>query len=288
VAMADGSVIVVEIQGGRLTRVASDGRKSVVAEVGGGPNGAARGPDGSIYVCNNGGWGDAKLPPSIQRVDPSTGRVDTLYTECEGSPLRSPNDIVFDKTGHFWFTDPGANAIHYASTDGGSITRPISQAIYAPNGIGLSPDETVLYWAQTFTRQVQRRRLAGPGQVVPSLGNTFLAIRDNALDPWALLVGLPGAQELDSLAVDSSGAICVGTITDSGITVVSADGTSVEKYTLPESLSDGAVTNICFGGPDMQTAYITLSLTGRLISSRWPRPGLPLNFQELGTNAAAP
>ena len=56
IALPDGSVIVCEIAGSRLTRVAADGTKSVVAETGGGPNGAAYGPDGRIYVCNNGGF----------------------------------------------------------------------------------------------------------------------------------------------------------------------------------------------------------------------------------------
>jgi gluconolactonase len=281
VALADGSVLVGEIEAGRLARVGADGTTSVAAEVSGGPNGLARGPDGAIYVCNNGGWGDRRLAPSIQRVELDTGRVDVLYTECDGRSFGRPNDLVFDRTGHFWFTDPGENAIFYASPDGTSITRAIDRAIALPNGIGLSPDESILYWAQTYTRQVQRRRLTAPGQVVPSLGHTFLAWRQGAGDPWALLAGLPGAQELDSLAVDGSGAVCVGTISDSGITVISADGSSVEKYTLPESVADRAVTNICFGGPDLQTAYLTLSLTGRLVSCRWPRPGLRLNFQDL-------
>ena len=56
IALPDGSVILVEIAGGRLSRVYPDGRTEVVAETGGGPNGAAYGPDGRIYVCNNGGF----------------------------------------------------------------------------------------------------------------------------------------------------------------------------------------------------------------------------------------
>src|SRR5581483_9040404 len=83
VAMADGSVVLVEIRRGTLTRVTPDGRRATIAELGGGPNGAAIGPDGAVYVCNNGGaweWepGDTHLPAgpppvyrggSIQRVD---------------------------------------------------------------------------------------------------------------------------------------------------------------------------------------------------------------------------
>ena len=56
IAMPDGSVIVVEIARGTLTRVLLDGRKEVIADTGGGPNGAAIGPDGACYVCNNGGF----------------------------------------------------------------------------------------------------------------------------------------------------------------------------------------------------------------------------------------
>ena len=56
IAMADGSVILVEIGRGTLTRVTPDGRVQVLADLGGGPNGAAIGPDGAVYVCNNGGF----------------------------------------------------------------------------------------------------------------------------------------------------------------------------------------------------------------------------------------
>src|SRR5260370_12309707 len=55
VVMPDGSVVLVEIRGRRLTRIYPDGRKEVVAQIPGGPNGAALGPDGKMYVCNNGG-----------------------------------------------------------------------------------------------------------------------------------------------------------------------------------------------------------------------------------------
>ena len=94
VVMPDGSVILVEIMGQRLTRVRPDGRKETVAKLQGGPNGAAMGPDGKIYVCNNGGFGwtkigDAWVPgpikPSdyfggkIQRVDLKTGKVELVY-----------------------------------------------------------------------------------------------------------------------------------------------------------------------------------------------------------------
>ena len=122
VAMDDGSVLLVEIERGTLSRVSPDGTVDVVADCGGGPNGAAIGPDGAVWITNNGGCfefvdlGGMLVPgpvPSswsggcIQKVDPASGSVQTVYTECDGRPLRAPNDLVFDRHGGFWFTDHG-------------------------------------------------------------------------------------------------------------------------------------------------------------------------------------
>src|SRR5262249_31355382 len=106
VAMPDGSVIVVEIRAGRLSRVDPNGTVSLVAQLNGGPNGAAVGPDGAIYVCNNGGQlSETKTAPAIQRVDPETGETDVLFDSCDAQALGAPNDLVFDETGGFWFSD---------------------------------------------------------------------------------------------------------------------------------------------------------------------------------------
>ncbi len=101
VAMQDGSVLVVEIQGQRLMRVLPNGDLKVAAHLGGGPNGAALGPDGCCYVCNNGGFSwrtdDGFTRPTgesadytggcIQRVNLADGKVETLYTQCDGVPF---------------------------------------------------------------------------------------------------------------------------------------------------------------------------------------------------------
>lgn len=93
-------------------------------------------------------------------------------------------------------------------------------------------------------------------------------------DGSVLVVGVPGHQLFDSLAVDTAGNICVATLVNGGITVISPDGKNVEHVPMP----DHGTTNICFGGPELKTAYITLGTTGRLVAMDWPRPGLPLNF----------
>ena len=186
IAMPDGSVLVVEIRRGTLSRVAPDGRVTVVAECGGGPNGAAIGPDGACYVANNGGFewhdfGGIVVPGNqphdyiggrIQRVNLSSGKLEDIYTECDGHPLRGPNDIVFDSSGGFWFTDHGKmrerdrdrTGVFYAKPDG-SLIREVLFPLDGPNGIGLSPTGKRLYVAETFTGRVWEWEISGPGQV---------------------------------------------------------------------------------------------------------------------------
>jgi gluconolactonase len=284
IAMADGSVILTEIKGQRLTRITPDGKKTTVAETGGGPNGAAIGPDGSIYVTNNGGsfvWLDTNgltipgpTPPEhqgglIQKVDIKTGAVTTLYTECDGRRLIGPNDLVFDKHGGFWFTDHGCStpegrkfgALYYAKADGSKITRPRDHII-SPNGVGLSPDEKVVYVADTQLGRLWAFDLTGPGELPPQEG----------FAPGRVVCNLPGFQLLDSLAVEASGKVCVATIINGGVTAFDPDG-SIEHFAIPDLIT----TNICFGGADMRDAWITASSTGKLYKTRWPRPGLKLN-----------
>jgi gluconolactonase len=286
IAMADGSVILVEIRRQTLTRVRPDGRKDVVAELGGGPNGAAIGPDGAVYVTNNGGFGWAKRPDgsigphgtaddyktgSIQRVDLTSGAVTTLYTDCDGVPLRGPNDLVFDKDGGFWFSDPGKSngewvqwgRLFYARADGTEI-RLMRDTMVTTNGVGLSPDQRTVYAAETLTSRLWAFDLAGPG---------VFATDANGAPRFRVLGPLPGLQMLDSLAVEADGNVAVGTLINGGISVFSPVG-DVEHLPFPDSMA----TNICFGGPDMRDAWVTGSATGRLFKCRWPRPGLALNF----------
>lgn len=289
VAMADGSVLVVELAGGTLTRVNPDGSKQVVAETGGSPNGAAIGPDGHCYICNNGGFAWHVEPDgfrrtagiaadyeggSIQRVNLETGAVDTLYTHCGEAQLRGPNDIVFDNAGGMWFTDFGKQydrvidrgAVYYAKCDGSEIVQAAFPTLTA-NGIGLSPDDKTLYVAESDSGKLWSWPVLGPG----NLGK----------EPWPsgaggkYLNGVRGFQRYDSLAVEQNGNICVATLIDAGISVYAPDGELIEFLAVDEPYC----TNIAFGGPDMCTAWITLSGYGQLLEVRWPRPGLPLLHQ---------
>ena len=111
--------------------------------------------------------------------------------------------------------------------------------------------------------------MAGPGAVEP--GTT-------PFGPGTLLYSFDGFQLLDSMAVDSAGNICVATLVTGAVSVVSPDGELLEQVAVPEY--DIFVTNICFGGPDLTTAYITSSGRGKLYSLDWPRPGHRLHHSQ--------
>lgn len=285
VAMDDGSIVLVEIAAGRITRVKPDGKTQTIAKPGGGPNGMAVGPDGALYICNNGGSftytkrqgltipGHAPSSHTggqIERVNISTGKVETLYSECDGKRLIAPNDIVFDAVGGFWFTDYGARsaesiihgALYYAKADGSKITQ-ILRELITPNGVGLSPDGKTVYYAETFTGRLWSLPLLKPGKPGKVEGFT----------PGQFVGAFPGLAYFDSLGVEASGAVSVATILAGGITTFWPGTKKVQHV----AIADPLVTNICWGGKNMKTAYITASGTGRLLAASWPRAGLRLN-----------
>ena len=286
--MKDGSVIVVEIGGKCVSRIAPDGKKTVVATTGGGPNGAAIGPDGALYVCNNGGasvhrenglvsirgQGADYSGGRIERVDLDSGRVDVLYDSCGGNSLKGPNDIVFDRHGGFYFTDLGKSrardrdrgGVYYALPDGSSIEEVI-YPMHTPNGIGISPDEKTLYVSETETARLWAFEIVGPGKL--------------QLEPFPspnggrmVMVASGSYQRFDSLAVQKNGEICLATLENGGITVVDPTTGAFRHVPVPDRLT----TNICFGGEGNRTAWVTMSTTGRLGRLQWDQPGLELNF----------
>ncbi len=284
IAMPDGSVVLTEIRRGTLSRVpAGGGTADVVAELGGGPNGAAVGPDGAVYVTNNGGfcWSEiagmilpfdltdmSNEPPDfaggwIDRVDLATGEHSVLYREHDGGRFCGPNDLVFDAHGGFWFTDFGKirardadrGSLFYATADGARVVQ-VARGLYGPNGVGLSPEGDRVYVAESFSGRLLTWDVTGPGEVASPMATVLEATKGH----------------FDSLAVEADGTIVVAAI-GGGLCVVQADGSGHEYVAVP---GDGFVTNVCFGGDDLTTAFVTGSGTGKLFACDWPRPGLRL------------
>lgn len=288
VELPDGSIAVVEIGAGRIIRISGGGKHEVLAQTGGGPNGMALGPDGALYVCNNGGFSWAEeggwlrpvgLPPDysggkIQRVDVDTGEVKILYDRCDGRQLNGPNDIVFDDQGGFYFTDTGRvrefqrdhGGVYYGKADG-SLIKKVAFPLLTPNGIGLSPDLKTLYVAEMETARLWSYAIAEPG----SLHKEPFPSQNGG----ELVIGVGGFQRFDSLKVAASGNICISTLVSGCITVVSPRGDLLDQVWMPEIYP----TNLGFIGQNLQHAVVTLSLTGQVGLLRWQEQGLRLQNQ---------
>lgn len=318
VAMADGSLLFVEIQAQRVSRLCPDGKVERVVDVPGGPNGLAIGPDGAIYMCNNGGVYDfvpnneivpgltvtvpkATSRPyvggSIQRFDPATGTLTTLYDTCNGAKLLAPDDIVFDANGRFWFTTTGyqdeevlhKGGLYYAAADGSSIIK--AATIPMANGVGLSPDGRTVYVADTLFGRLWALEIDHtlPTRVKPGLlkkdvtpGGLVQVLPAFALPKeMAPVLSLPARtlpQWVDSLAVDASGKVWVGTIFKAGITIFNPENGTTDFAQVPDPFT----TNLCFGGADMKDVWITASSTGVIYKGRSDQAGLPLAFPRPG------
>jgi gluconolactonase len=294
VVLPGGALLAVDLRNSCVWRIGPDGARRQLVEVPGSLNGAALGPDGRLYVCNNGGldWSPVAgrnvplgrsaqdyVGGSIQAIDLDSERVETLYRECRGRPLQAPNDIAFDATGGFYFTDHASaladsrqyGALYYARPDGSSITR-VAYPLNHPNGVALSPDGRRLYMADSLVGNLWYWDIEAPGKLKPGPhtgGATFLS-------------RLPDVRIFDSIAVDSAGNIAGATLhpEEGFVVMIAPDGEITRMFRLPQP--EPFITNICFGGPDMRTAYVTCGSLGCIYAFEWPVAGLELNFNKLG------
>ncbi|MCB5188156.1 SMP-30/gluconolactonase/LRE family protein [Methylobacillus caricis] len=243
--LPDGSLIFTETQANRITRIDENDNVTTYIADSNGANGLALSVNGELYAAQT-------LKPRVGIIHPAD-KAKVLAEQYDGKPLNRPNDLVLDKKGGVYFTDPGANgpvkpdqvptkpAVYYTKPSGELVL--IATDIERPNGIQLSPDEKVLYVANTAGEYIIAYDIAADGSV--SNKRNFAKLED-ALQKTETGGVSSGA---DGLAVDADGRLYVAANT--GIQVFSAKGEFLGNIALPRKAQ-----NIAFSGKDKRTFYI--------------------------------
>ncbi len=220
----------------KVIRLTPDGRSSTWLEAS--ANGHKVLPDSTHLVCSPGRH-------AVLHVSADGKILSQAASECDGRPLRSPNDITVDGYGGFYFSDPGGSrekpvgTVCYVGSDG--VSRLVAAGMWVPNGLVLSPDGTTLYVAETVPNRILKFEVKSPGVLGPIEFFTKLPDRDgHDASP-------------DGMAVDSEGNVYVAHLGTGSVRVLNANGRLVR--TLPAGNYDAS--NVVFGGPDMSQLFVT-------------------------------
>jgi gluconolactonase len=272
---AEGNLYVVEIAAGRVAKIAPDGTTTRFADTGGGPNGMALGPAGQLWVANSGGldWGEVVERPGFVKVPRieqvrRDGTVSVLSVEADGRPLQGPNDVVVDREGGLWFTDPGGpnsdivtprGRVCWASPDGRDVRVVVSGYQY-PNGLALRVDDGELIVDETGSGRLWIHDVRGPG----SLGERR---------PFA---EMPEGYLPDGMCLDASGRVLVAGCGGAGLVVFDEGGKQLDRLEFSNAEA-GLVTNVAFR-PGQAEIYVTIgrAVEGTVVRLPWDEQGAPL------------
>jgi gluconolactonase len=237
-----------DVPGNRMHRWVEGQGASVFREPSGHANGNTRDLQGRLLTCESG-------TRRVTRTE-LNGEITVLAERFEGKRLNSPNDIVVRSDGSVWFTDPdygilsdytgekaaseiGHNCVFRIDPATGAL-RIATDALEKPNGIAFSPDERVLYVADSGGTH----RQGGPADIV-----AFDVAEDGALRNRRLFATVqPGVP--DGFRLDEDGNIW--TSAADGVHCIAPDGATIGKIHLDET-----VTNVCFGGRRRSRLFIT-------------------------------
>jgi gluconolactonase len=239
-ADAAGNVYFTDIPANRIHKIDLDGKLSTFLENSERANGLMVDGKGRLIACQGGAG-------KVIAIDPATKAITVLADKYADKRLNSPNDLVIDRQGGIYFTDPSFGgtvtqdkmAVYYRAPDG-KLTRLIDDLIL-PNGVILSPDEKTLYVLPSGSPDVMAYTVESPGKI--SKGRVFCSlakVEGNAR---------PGG---DGMSVDTAGNLYLTHPSKSAIQVVDASGKTLGLIQVPEGPA-----NCTFGGKDMKTLFVT-------------------------------
>jgi gluconolactonase len=285
-AAADGTVYFSDIANSRIMKFDSVARTtSVFREPSGRANGLLFDPQGRLLACEGNEFGDNDGNRRITRTDLVTGDVDVLTDNFEGKKYNAPNDIAACTNGQIFFTDPcygdrttmelDHDSVFRIDVDG-SVVKVITQPkIQRPNGIALSPDERTLYLVDSCpivggNRKIWKFDLSPEGGVsnqevvidfAPGRGGDGMAVAQNGDLYIAAGISRPrGPHEAATVPP--------------GIWIVTPAGDVKGRIPIPEDV----LTNVTFGGDDLQTLFIAAGKT--LFSIRVNTPGFVVHRRD--------
>jgi gluconolactonase len=251
----DGFYYFVDIRANKLHRITPGKPPEVVRENTGEGNGTTFDLQGRLVMCEG-----SHRRVTRRRDD---GSIETLVERYEGKRLNRPNDVVCKSDGSLWFTDPDLRVpfaerelpyagVYRISPDG--VTTLMADCEY-PNGLAFSPDERTLYVANTrWSQYIHRFELDASGKVLRRRIFAEMASDDDKN-------GVP-----DGMKVDVEGRVyCTG---PGGTWVFAPDGQRLGIIETPE-----VPANICFGGPDLRTLFLTARTS--VYTLRTSVPGQP-------------
>lgn len=238
-----GNAYISDTQNGRVYRITSDGRATSWAETGA-PNGHKVLGDRTHLVCDG-------VHHAVLRLDRSGKLLGKAAFECDGQPLRAPNDLTLDPRGGFYFTDPGGSdeknpigTVHYVDVSG--KTHLVAQGLAFPNGIVLRPDRKSLLVGESKHNRILVYDVQAPGKV----------------GPLRVFANLPTKEEgqidnqPDGMCLDEAGNLYVAHYGMRQVQVLSPEGKLLRRY----AAGNLTTSNVAFGGPNRDQLYITGAL----------------------------
>ena len=252
----EGNLFFVNWDLSSVVKLTPEGDVSEFFNTGGIPAGLAFHPDGSLYVADEG-----ENIHGILRIT-TDGKSEILANEFEGVPLNGANDLVFDRNGVLYFSDPWGSSDEvpiggfYRLFPGGKLEQ-IASGLAFPNGVAINADESAIYLAETYKNRILRFALNADGSVGP-------------MEHWANTETPSGA---DGMAFDANGDLYVAHFNAARVDIFNPSGTLVETIAVPGSKP----TNVAFGGKENKTLMITECESQTLYKVELNVAGQPLN-----------